>query len=146
MAPTFPIFVGFIIYLGWIAIAMVVFIPMLLFPSKRLFAIKGIATVLISFPCLIVMGLLNALMFLIPALTFKWLAETELISRIIGMCIGLPGVLLFVMSVVTSSLYLWYFTSKIIYHLLDEKPIKEFIYNDKVYKFFSSFLGYSSPL
>jgi len=58
MPPTFLIFLGAIAYLGLTTLTCIVFIPMLFIESKRLLAKKVLATVLISFPCLIITGLL----------------------------------------------------------------------------------------
>ena len=80
MPPTFLIFLGLIVYFGFTFVTLAVFVPMLFVDSKRLFAKKVISTVLISFPCLIVMGIICAIIFIIPALAFSWLANGGNIS------------------------------------------------------------------
>ena len=140
MPPTFLIFLGFIVYLGLTAVTSVVFVPMLLIDTKRLLAKKILATVLVSFPCLIAMGSFCAVIFVIPALAFSWVANTGYIPRTSGIILVIIGALTFTVSVATSSLYLWYFTSKIIYHRLDKKPLADFLESDKVFKFLRPYL------
>jgi hypothetical protein len=132
MPPTFLIFIGLVIYIGLTAITFIVFAPMLLIDTRRLLAKKVIMTVLISFPCFLVMGLFWAIIFLIPALVFFWLANSGYILRTPGIILGIIGALTFAGSVGATSLYLWFFISKIIYQRLDEKPVSEFLANDKV--------------
>ncbi|NEN23212.1 hypothetical protein G3O08_06830 [Cryomorpha ignava] len=135
MPPTFLILLGLIIYIGLASVTLVVFAPMLLIDSKKLLAKKVILTVLISFPCLLVMGLLCVIIFLIPALVFFWLANGGYIPKTPIIILGIIGALVFVSSVATTSLYLWFFMSKIIFKRLDNKPVSEFLDNDKVFKF-----------
>lgn len=54
---------------------------MLFIGSKKLLAKKVLATVLISFPCLIVMGFLCAIIFVLPALLFSWLANCGYVDK-----------------------------------------------------------------
>jgi len=140
MPPTFLIFLGLIVYLGLTSVTVVVFVPMLLIDSKKLIAKKVIATVLVSFPCLIAMGLFYAIIFVIPALVFSWFANSGYIPQALGIVLAIIGALIFVGSVAISSLYLWYFISRIIYQRLDKKPITEFIDKDKVFKFLQPYL------
>ena len=140
MPPTFLVFLGAIVYFGITAVTLVIFLPMLLIEAKRIFAKKVLATVLISFPCLLVMGLCCVIVFLIPALVFGWLANGGYLPKVPGIILGITGLLIFAGSVATSSLYLWYFISKIIYQRLDKKPIAEFLDNDKVFKFLRPYL------
>jgi hypothetical protein len=72
MPPTFLIFLGLIVYVGLTVLTLLVFAPMLLINTKKLLAKKVLATVLISFPCLLAMGLLCVIIFVIPALIFFW--------------------------------------------------------------------------
>ena len=78
--------------------------------------------------------------FLIPALVFGWLANGGYLPRTPGIVLGIIGLLTFAGSVATSSLYLWYFISKIIYHRLEKKPVADFLDNDKVFKFLRPYL------
>lgn len=140
MPPTFFIFLGFIVYLGLIVVTSIVFVPMLLIDTKRLLAKKVLATVLVSFPCLITMGLFCAVIFVIPALAFSWLANNGYIPRTPGIILAIIGTLTFTVAVATSSLYIWYFTSKIIYHRLDKKSLSDFLESDKILKFLRPYL------
>jgi hypothetical protein len=140
MPPTFFIFLGLIAYLGLTALTCLVFIPMLFLDSKRLFAKKVIATVLISFPCLLVAGLFFAIIFILPALLFSWLANEGYISKTPGIILAVTGLIIFAGLVAISALYLWYFVSKLIYQRLDNKPVQDFLDNDKVFKFLRPYL------
>ena len=140
MPPTFFIVLGLIAYFGLTAVTCIIFVPMLFFDRKRLFAKKVLATVLISFPCLIVMGLVFAIIFILPALLFSWLANNGYISRTTGIILAVTGLIIFASSVATSALYLWYFVSKLIYQRLDKKPLQDFLDSDKVFKFLRPYL------
>jgi hypothetical protein len=140
MPPTFLIFLGFIIYIGLTAITFVFFAPLLLSISKRLFAKKVLLTVFISFPCLLTMGLLWTIIFLIPALVFFWLANSNYIPRTPVIVLAGIGALAFSVLVVLTSLYLWFFMSKVIYKRLDKKPVSDYIKTDKVFKFMRPYL------
>ena len=140
MPPTFLIFLGLIVYVGLTVLTLLVFAPMLLINTKKLLAKKVLATVLISFPCLLAMGLLCVIIFVIPALIFFWLANSGYIPRTPGIVLGIIGVLTFAISVASTSLYLWFFMSKIIYQRLDKKPVSEFLDNDNVFKFLRPYL------
>ena len=139
MPPTFFIFLGLIAYLGLTTLTCLVFIPMLFFDSRRLLAKKVIATVLISFPCLIIAGLFFAIIFILPALLFSWLANGY-ISSTPGIIMAVMALIIFGGSVAVSALYLWYFVSKLIYQRLENKPVQEFLDNDKVFKFLRPYL------
>ena len=140
MPPTFLIFLGLIVYMGVTAVTFVVFVPMLFIDSKKLLAKKVLATVLISFPCLIATGLFLSLVFLIPALTFSWLANNNYIAKTPGIVFAIIGALTFAGSVAVCSLYIWYFTSKIIYQRLDKKPVSDFLDSDKLFNFLRPYL------
>ncbi len=140
MPPTFLIFLGLIVYIGLTAMTFVIFAPMLLIDTKKLFAKKVIATVLISFPCLLAMGFMCIIIFLIPAILFFWLTNIGYIPRTPAIVLGIAGALTFAVFVATTSLYLWFFMSKIIYQLLDKKPVSEFLNNDKVFKLLRPYL------
>jgi hypothetical protein len=140
MPPTFLIFLGLIVYIGLTVLTLLVFAPMLLIDTKKLLAKKVLATVLISFPCLLAMGLLCVIIFVIPALIFFWLANSGYIPRTPGIVLGIIGALTFAISVASTSLYLWFFMSKIIYQRLDKKPVSEFLDNDNVFKFLRPYL------
>ena len=140
MPPTFFIFLGLIAYLGLTTLTCLVFIPMLFFDSRRLLAKKVIATVLISFPCLIIAGLFFAIIFILPALLFSWLANHGYISSTPGIIMAVMALIIFGGSVAVSALYLWYFVSKLIYQRLENKPVQEFLDNDKVFKFLRPYL------
>jgi len=140
MPPTFLIFLGLIIYLGLISVTVIVFVPMFFLDSKKLMAKKVLTTALVSFPCLITMGLFCAIIFVIPTLVFSWFVNSGYIPQTLGTVLTIIGVLIFVGSVAISSLYLWYFISKIIYQRIDKKPITEFLVKDKVFKFLQPYL------
>ena len=130
MPPTFLIFLGLIIYLGLTMVTLVVFVPMLFINSKRLLAKKVITTVLISFPCLIVMGIIWTIIFIVPAIVFSWLANSGCITKTPGIVLGIIGVLTFGGLIALTSLYLWYVASRIIYQRLEKNPINDFLEKD----------------
>lgn len=140
MPPTFLIFLGAIVYFAAIVVALLVFVPMLFISSKKELAKKVLATVLISFPCLLTMGILLAIVFVIPTLAFSWLANNGYIPQTPGIILAIIGALIFAGSVAASSLYLWYLISKIIYQRIDKKPVSEFLDNNKVFKYIRPFL------
>ena len=140
MPPTFLIFLGAIAYIVLTTLACIIFIPMLFIESKKLFAKKVLATVLISFPCLLVTGLLFTIIFILPALLFFWLVDSGYIPRLPGIILTIIGFLFFAGSVAISALYFWYLTSKVIYQRLDKKPVVDFLNNDKVFKFLKPYL------
>jgi hypothetical protein len=140
MPPTFLIFLGLIAYLGLTVFTCLIFIPMLFFDSKKLFARKVIATVLVSFPCLIVAGLFFTIIFILPALLFSYLANSDYISKTLGIVLAVTGLIIFGGSVAISALYLWYFVSKLIYQRLDNKPVQDFLDSDKIFKFLRPYL------
>jgi hypothetical protein len=86
------------------------------------------------------MGLLCVIIFLIPALIFFWLTSSGYIPRTPGIVLGIIGALTFAISVASTSLYLWFFMSKIIYQRLDKKPVSEFLDNEIVFKFLRPYL------
>ena len=140
MPPTFLIFLGLIAYLGLTALTCLIFIPMLFFDGKRLFAKKVIATVLTSFPCLIITGLFYSVIFIFPTLLFSWLVNSGYISQRPGIFLTITGIIIFGGLVAVSALYLWYFVSKLIYQRLDNKPIQDFLKNEKVFKLLLPYL------
>ena len=140
MPPSFPIFLGLIVYLAFLALALVIFTPMLFFQHKRLIAKKILATVLISFPCLVVTGLIFSIIFILPVLMFSWLANNGYIPRIPGIILTIIGLIVFVGCIAVTALYLWYFTSKMIYYRLERKPIADFLNSDKVFKILRAYL------
>jgi len=140
MPPTFLIFLGLIVYLGLTMVTLVVFVPMLFINSKRLLAKKVIASVVISYPCLIVMGIIWTIIFVIPALTFSWLANAGYISKTPGIILAIIGLLIFAGLIAISSLYLWYIASRIIYYRLDKKLINDFLEKDQVFKYLKPYL------
>lgn len=140
MPPTFPLFIGLILYIGILAIAFVVYIPMLFIKTKRLLAKKIFITIAISFPCLIIVGLAITAIFLFPALIFSWLANNNYIPRVPGIILTISGLLIFITSIAVCSLYLWYFISNIIYNRLDKRPISEFLQRDKIYNYLRPYL------
>jgi len=71
MPPTFLLYLGLMGYIGATVVTFVVFIPMMFFDTKRLMAKKVLATVLISFPYLITMGLFSVFIFVLPALAYS---------------------------------------------------------------------------
>ena len=140
MPPTFFLFIVFVIYFWLSLVTLVIFLPMLLIDSKKIFAKKVIATVLISFPCLIVAGIFWVVILLIPALIFAWVLNHDYISETAELTLAIIGFLTFLAIVSASALYVWYFTSKIIYQKIDYKPVSDFLNNDKAYKIFRPYL------
>ena len=140
MAAPFLIFLGLIAYLGLIVLSSIVFVPMLFIDSMKLLAKKALATVLISFPCLIAVGIFWLIIFSVPAIVFSGLAYSGFIPRTLGIIMAIAGLLLFSIVVATSALYLWYFMCKIIYQRIYKKPFKEVFDNDSVFKFLSPYL------
>jgi len=134
MPPTFLLFFGLILYFGLVAIALVVCIPMLFLNTARVLAKKILITVLISFPCLMIVGFLFGIVFLIPALVLSWLASNHFISEIAVAICSITGVLIFALLVGSFALYLWYFLSRVIYQRLDKEPVLDFLEKDRVYK------------
>ena len=141
MPPTFLMFLGLIVYLGLTMVTLVVFVPMLFVNSKRLLAKKVITTVLISFPCLIIMGIVWTTIFIVPALTFSWLANSGYVTKTLGVVLTVVGVLIFCGLLAISSLYLWYIASRIIYQRFESKPINDFLEKDKVFKCLTPYLS-----
>lgn len=135
MPPTFLLILGFLLYVVGSAVSIVVFAPMLLIRSKRTLAQKVLATALISFPCLVVVLIVAGLIFLIPGLCYYWLSTKHYLPETVGVILGLIGLAAFGGIVMITSLYLWYFASKVIYQRIDGKPISEFMNKDKAYKF-----------
>jgi hypothetical protein len=140
MPPTFFLFIAFIVYFWLSLITLIVFAPMLLIDSKRILAKKVIATVLISFPCLIATGIFWAIIFLIPTLIFTWFLHQDFIPETTGITLAILGFLTFLVTVSSSALYLWYFTSKIIHLKLDLKPVSDFLDNERVYALLRHYL------
>ncbi len=71
---------------------------------------------------------------------FFWIANNNYIPRTPGIILTIVGLLIFVSTIAVCSLYLWYFTSNIIYKKLDQKPISEFLNKDKIYIYLKPFL------
>ena len=140
MPPTFLIFLALIVYIGITTISFLIFVPMLFIDAKRSFAKKVLATVLISFPCLMIMGVFCTAIFILPALLFFWLINSSFIPKIPAIVLTIIGVLTFAGSVMSTSLYLWYFISKIFIQKIDRKSISEFVDKDKVYRFLRPYL------
>ncbi|MDB5135435.1 MAG: hypothetical protein JWP37_2038 [Mucilaginibacter sp.] len=141
MPPTFLLFIGLMLYIAIMAISLALCIPMLLIKSKKILAKKIIFTVAISFPCLIVVGIAIAIIFLLPALLYFWIANNNYIPRTPGIILAIVGLLTFVTIIAVCSLYLWYFVSNILYKRLDQKPVSEFLNKDKIYIYLKPFLN-----
>jgi len=137
MAPTFLPFLAFMLYIAITGVCLVVFAPMLLIQSKKLLAKKVLITVLISFPCLMTVGILFGIIFLLPALLVSWLSNNNYISQTLGTILAVAGLLLFAVLVAICFLYLWCFLSRIIYKQLEKKPISEFLEKNKFLKSYS---------
>jgi len=144
MAPTFLPFLAFIFYIGVTAITIAVFAPMLFINSTRLLAKKILITILIFFPCLITVAILIGLLFLLPALLFSWLADNNYIGQTPGTVLTIIGLFLFISIVAACSLYAWYFFSRIIYKLLEKRPVAEFLDNSKVFRYLQRYLKFNS--
>ena len=140
MPPTFLLFLGLIVYLGLTTLTCLIFIPQLFFDKTKLLAKKVMATVLVSFPCLLISGLLFSLIFLIPALLFLCLTYQGHLSKTLEIAFSITGILIFTICVASFSLYLWYFVSHLIYHRLDNRPIHPFLAKDKVLQFLQPYL------
>ncbi|MGY4539373.1 putative membrane protein YccC [Mucilaginibacter sp. UYNi724] len=140
MPPTFLLFLGFVCYLGFITLSLVICIPMLFIESVNLLAKKIILTVLISFPCLLMTGFVFTIVCVLPALLFTWLYNNKYIPTTVGIYATIASFLIFVGIVAICSLYLWYFASNLIYKRLDKKPLSDFLDNDKIYNYLKLFL------
>ena len=140
MPPTFFLFIGFMLYVWFLAISLPICIPLLLVRSKILLAKKIFLTVSISFPCLIVVGIAFTAIFLLPTLLFFWLVNNNYIPTTPGITLSITGLLIFITLIAICSLYLWYFTSNIIYKRIDQKPISEFLNRDKIYNYLKPYL------
>ena len=144
MPPTFPIVLGMIVYLGLNVVTLVVFLPMLFFDNTNILAKKVISTVIISFPCLLVMGLFWGIVFIIPAVAYSWIAvfllDTGFLPKAPVTIIGVTGFLLLTGLVATSALYLWYFLSRIIYRLIEKKSFQDLINKDSIFKLLHPYL------
>lgn len=141
MPPTFPIFLGLMSYTALTGISLILFAPLLFFKAKRAMAMKVIATALISFPCLILVVIVFGLIFTIPALIFSGLARSGNISETSGIIIFMIGAVIFLTLVITSSLYLWFFISKVLYKKIGKEPASEFINNDRVFNILRFYLN-----
>ena len=124
------------------AMSLVIFGPMFLIRSKRLLSKKVLITVLISLPCLITVAILFGIIFLLPALLFSWLTDNNYITQTPGTILVIAGLLLFISLVAVCSLYLWYFLSRVIFKLLENKPVSEFLDKSKVFKYLQSYLNF----
>jgi len=135
MPATFLIFLALLLYIILLGLALLIYTPMLFIKSKKLMAKKVIATVVVSFPCLVIALLLVGMLCAAPGLLLIWLASVEYISGIFVPLIFLTGILFFIIIVIPLALYLWYFVCKILYLKIDNKSVAEFINNDKVFNF-----------
>lgn len=142
MAPTFLPFLALLLYMAIVVVSLVIFVPMLLIQSKRLLAKKVLITVLISLPCLIVVGILFAIIFFLPALFVSWLTDNNYISQTPGTILIVSVLLLLLILVASCSLYLWYFLSQVIYKQLEMKPVSEFLQKNKLFRFLQSYLKF----
>src|SRR5437868_6867246 len=115
MPPTFPIFLGFVIYIPLIILTSVICVPMFFIKSKRVLAKKIVATVLLSFPCFILSGILLFIVFLIPTLILSRLINGNYIPQTIGPTIGVIGYIVFVLLVAITSIRLWVILSNLMY-------------------------------
>jgi hypothetical protein len=140
MPPTFLLLIGFVLYIGFMTVSLAVCIPMLFIKSKKILAKKILFTVAISFPCLIVIGIAVTIISSLPALLLFWIANNNYISKTPGIILTIVAFLLFVTTVAVCSLYLWYFTSNLIYKRLDQKPVSEFLNKDKIFIYLTPFL------
>jgi hypothetical protein len=132
---TFLFVIPLFIYIGLFIVTLAVFVPLLIFGRTRLIAVKVLATVLISFPCLITMGLFGLILISIPALIISRIPGNFLPPETLRMMLGVTSLLIFVGLVALFSVYLWYLLSKIIYQLVDKKPVAEFLATDEFFQF-----------
>ncbi len=135
MPPTFPIFLAFIAYFLLLSISLLLFTPMLFKRSTKQIAKKVIATIFLSFPCLVAVLILFGAILLVPGGIIFWLINTGYISKSAYSLILITGLCVFLILVIASSLYLWYFTSKIIYLKIDNKSVSEYIKTAKIASF-----------
>ena len=144
MAPTFLPFLAFMFYIAVCAAGLIIFIALWFIPSKRQVAKKIFITILISFPCLVACAVLIGIVFLLPGLLFSWVAHNNYIQPAAENIIGVSALGLFIGLTALCALYLWYFLSRVIYKLIDNKPVSEFFNQDGLYKRLPSFLKPSS--
>ena len=135
MPPTFPIFLGAMLYSLLCVVTSIVFVPLLFIKRSKIRAKKVLYTVIISFPCLIITGTLCSIVFVFPAFLFFWLINNNYVTGTPQIIISFAGLLTFVSSVAISALYLWYIASNIFYNRVDKKPMTDFINRKLVLKF-----------
>lgn len=67
-------------------------------------------------------------------------ADNNHLQPATGTIITISALLLFIILTATCALYLWYFLSRVIYKLIDNKPVSDFTDQNKVYKRLPSYL------
>lgn len=131
MAPTFPIFLGFILYIPLIGLSLLIGLPMMLFEKWRVSGVTLILTALISFPTLIIIGLTLTVLFALPGIGLIYLLHY------LGVLPLIPYfILLFMLIVAVSALYHWYIGYRMIKNYLNDEYIDFQIENDKIYSIF----------
>lgn len=140
MPPSFIVILGFILYIGLSALTLGIFSPMLFISSTKVLAMKIIATVLISFPCLIIILTLFTIVLAIPGMLLLWLLHQDYISKSFGMYLSISCILIYITMVIVCSLYLWYLLSRVFYQYIDKKPITQLLRKNKISDFVLLFL------
>src|SRR4051794_13789858 len=113
MPPTFFLVIGFIVYLFLVGLTLLICVPLLFVQTKKSLAQKTLGIVLISFPTLIAVTIVIGALLALPGLLFLWLLNSVTLENKMAISIFLVGILLFVTLVATSSLYAWYFFSRL---------------------------------
>jgi hypothetical protein len=137
--PTFLIYLATILYFGISCLTLIVFIPMFFFKKMRALAKIIIATVLISLPCLIIVTIFFLTVFAVPAFSFWWLVKKFHLPEGLNIFVSLVGCLLFVISVIVGTFYLWELMSRIIWQWIERKPLNEILNKNKLIQFYRNF-------
>ncbi len=140
MPPTFFLVVGFILYFFLLGFTLVVCVPLQFVQSKKLIAQKAIGIVLISFPCLLIVIFILTLLLALPGALFLWILNSVNANEGRAFHILTAGILIFTLIAAISSLYFWYFSSRLIINYIDKRPLSEVYNNDKVYQYIRQLL------
>ncbi|MGV3539830.1 MAG: hypothetical protein ACO1OQ_08470 [Rufibacter sp.] len=130
MPPTFIYILGFIVYLFLSVATMFFFGPLLFVPSKREVAKKALVVVLISFPCLLLMSLFWTIILGIPGALLIWLFSA------VGIPLYFlsPVLLVYVLLLTSTSLYLWYLVTKVLWARIEGNSVSKMLEREKLYQ------------
>lgn len=128
MPPTFFYFLGFLVYLALAGVTTLIFGPMLFSKGQRKAAKKAFAVVLTSFPCLLCMSFVWTVIFGVPGFLLLWIMG----EGNVPLFLVIPGLYLYVMLVASTSLYVWYLVTKILWGKIEGTSIKDMLHQKKV--------------